>query len=132
MGKGSDSLGSQLDGFMGQGTDASIADVHDYRDDTIARADDGWEGGSIEEQNTALTYSNVQYPVIDMPSKDPGKAHMEAHFFQDQDSGGDYMASDRDSENCRDYGDFPESIGAQDQWDTAPHSCAMSNLNWST
>ena len=107
---------------MGQGTDASIADVHGYRADTRALPDDKWEGGPIEEQNTGLTHSDVQYPMIDMLSEDIEETHMEAHCFQDRDSGRDYMASDTESENCTDYGEFPESIGTQDQRDTAPRT----------
>ena len=104
---------------MGQGIDANIADGHDYRADITALPDNEWEGGPIGEGNYRLIHSNIQYPVIDMPSKDVGTADMEDHFFQDRNSGEDYIAFCSDSESCTDYGDFPSDIGTQDQRDTA-------------
>ena len=116
-----------MDCVIGQGIDTNIPDGHDYRADITALPDNEWKGSLIGERNYRLIHSNIQYPVIDMPSKDGGTAHVEDHFFQDRNSGEDHIALCSDSESCTDYGDFPSDIGTVDQpataHDTEPQLC---------
>ncbi len=118
----SDSAGSELDDVFKQNTNANIADVHDYNADVIALPDDDCKGVLVEEQNTGSTHFDLYYPIIDALSEDIGKAHAETHMFHEKGPSEEHMASDKDSESCTDYGDFPENIGTQNDRNTAPRT----------
>ena len=116
----SDLAGSELDDTMSQGIDVNITDVHDYNADNIALVGDDYNRVPITEQNTDPTHSDIHYPIIDMLSEDVGKAHARAYNLQEQGPSDEQTASDEDSENSTDYGDFPESIVTQSERNTAP------------
>ena len=118
----SDSAGSELDDVMSQGTNANIAGVLDYNLDSFALPDDDWKATPVEEQNSGPTLSDLRYPILDMLSEDERNAHTRAHMCQEQVPSEEHTASDTDSENCTDYGDFPESIGTQNERITAPRT----------
>ena len=107
---------------MSQVTDANIASVDAYNADITAIADDGWEVVPVEEHDTDQAEFDIHYPVIDTLSEDAGDARGRPHLFQEQAPSDKQTASDKDSENSTDYGDFPESIVIQNEWNTAPRT----------
>ena len=116
------SLGGELDDVMGQVSDANIVSVDAYNADITTIADDDWEVVPVEEHDTDQTEFDIHYPVIDTLSEDTGDAHGRAYLFQEQAPNDRQTASDKDSGNSTDYGDFPESITTQNECNTAPRT----------
>ena len=107
-----DSSAGEIGDVMNQITDANIADVHASNADIIA----------VEESNTAQAEFDIYYPMIDTLSGDAENAHGQDYLFQEQGPSEEQTASDKDSENSTDYGDFPESIDIQNEWNTGPRT----------
>ena len=103
-----DSLGGDLDDVVSQITDANIADVHASNANIVA----------VDAQ----AEFDIYYPIIDTLSGDSENAHVRDHLFQDPGPSEEQTASDKDSENSTDYGDFPESIDIQNEWNTGPRT----------
>ena len=107
-----DSSGGDLDAVMSQITDANIADVHASNANIVA----------VEEPSTAQAELDIYYPIIDTLSGDSENAHGRDHLFQEQSPSEEQTASDKASENSTDYGDFPESVDIQNEWNTGPRT----------
>ena len=118
----SNSARSELDDVMSQGTVANVAGFDDYTADMIALPDDDWKGVPVEEQNTGPTGFDLRYPVLDMHSQNARNAHSGVHMCQEQGPSDEHIASDKDSESCTDYGDFPESIVTQIERNIPPRT----------
>lgn len=117
-----DLSGGDLDDVMSQVPDAKIAGIHAYNANITALADDDWKVVPVEEHSIDQAEFDIHYPVIDTLSEDAGNAHGRACLFQEHGPSDEQTASDKDSENSTDYGDFPESIDIQIEWDLAPRT----------
>ena len=119
---GSNSAGSEPDDAVSQVTNTHISGVDDYTASIPALRDDNRKAIPVEEQNTGQTFSDIRYPILDRLSEDARDAQTRGRICQEQVPIDEHTVSDKDSENCTDYGDFPESIGTQDERDTAPRT----------
>ena len=119
---GSNSHGSEPDDAVSQGTNTHITGVDDYTASIPALRDDSRKAIPVEEQNTGQTFSDIRYPILDWLSEDARDAQTRGLICQEQVPIDEHTVSDKDSENCTDYGDFPESIGTQDERDPAPRT----------
>ena len=117
-----DSSAGELDDIMSQVTDANIASVHGYNAEIIALPDDDWKVVPVEEHKTDQANFDIHYPIIDTLSEDTGNARERACLFQELGPSEAQTASDKDSENSTDYGDFPESIDIPNEWITGPRT----------
>ena len=118
----SNSAGSEPDDVMSQGTDANIAGVHDCSVDISTLRDDDEKAMLLEEQNTGPTLSDIRYPILDILSEDARDAQTRVHMCQEQVPIDEHTALDKDSDNCTDYGDFPETFGTQNEQNTTPRT----------
>ena len=117
-----DSLGGELDDVMSQVADANMASVDAHNADVTAIADDDWKFVPVEEHDTDQAKFDIHYPVIDALSEDAGDAHGRAYLFQEQAPNDEQTTSEKDSGNSTDYGDLPEGIAIQNEWDAAPRT----------
>ena len=118
----STSAESEPDDVISQGADANIAGVHDYTADIPAPRDDDWKAMQAEDQNSGQTLSDIRYPALDILYEGARDAQTRGRICQDDIPIDEHTGSDKDSDSCTDYGDFPESIDTQNERNTTPRT----------
>ena len=74
----------------------------------------------VEEPDTGQNLSEISYPMLDILSEDARDSQTRGPMCQEQVPINEHTASDKDPDNCTDYGDFPEIIGTQNERNITP------------